>query len=301
MAASSTITLLNTLEWSKRFNFNRRSAIGNFLEPAMTSANTILQTIVGAPFAWRWNRVVTGLVTVAGQQDYVLFNYLATTAVTLGWYTVDDAGNSQLCTTAGTTGASAPSWNHTLNGTTTDGSVTWTNMGLVVANAKGSYSLNWIETSSVQDTKSKWWEMTSKIVLGLESNQARPQFISAQSDDGLGNVTFRLLTCPDAAYPVAITLQQKPPLFTSVSQTWTPIPDEYARLYNWGFLSLAWLFADDPRFQMANAKFVSGLLGASEGLSETQKNIFLQEWQSITGQPMSNQDRMQQGYQARGQ
>ena len=301
MAASSTITLLNTLEWSKRFNFNRRSAIGNFLEPAMTSANTILQTIVGAPFAWRWNRVVTGLVTVAGQQDYVLFNYLATTAVTLGWYTVDDAGNSQLCTTAGTTGASAPSWNHTLNGTTTDGSVTWTNMGLVVANAKGSYSLNWIETSSVQDTKSKWWEMTSKIVLGLESNQARPQFISAQSDDGLGNVTFRLLTCPDAAYPVAITLQQKPPLFTTVNQTWSPIPDEYARLYNWGFLSLMWLFADDPRFQMANSKFIAGLLGASEGLSETQRNIFLQEWQSITGQPMSNQDRMQQGYQARGQ
>lgn len=301
MAASSSITLLNTMEWAKKFNFNRRSAIGNFLEPVMTSANTILQTIVGAPFAWRWNRVVTGFVTVAGQQDYVLFNYLASTAVSLGWFTVDDVGNCQVCTTAGSTGASAPSWNHTLNGNTTDGGVTWKNTGLIAANAKGSYSLNWIETSSVQDLKGKWWEMTSKIVLGLESNQARPQFLAAQSDDGLGNVTFRLLTCPDAVYPVAITLQQKPPLFTSVSQTWAPIPDEYARLYNWGLLSLMWDFADDPRAQMANSKFVAGLLGASEGLTETQRNIFLQNWQSITGQPMSNQDRMQQGYQARGQ
>lgn len=300
MAASSTITLLNTIEWSKKFNFGRRSAIGNYLEPAMTCANTVLQTVVGAPFAWRWNRVVTGFVTVAGQQDYTLFNYLPNTAVKLGWYTVDDAGNSQLCTVPGATGASV-NWNHTKGGTTTDSGVTWTNMGPVIANATGSYSLNWIETSSVQDSKSKWFELTSKLVLGLDSATARPQYLAAQSDDGLGNVTFRLMPVPDAAYPVAITLQQKPPLFTKTSQLWTPMPDEYSRIYNWGFLSLMWLFADDPRFQMANAKFVSGLLGASEGLTETQRNIFLQNWQQITGQPMSNQDKMQQGYQARGQ
>jgi hypothetical protein len=61
-----------------------------------------------------------------------------------------------------------------------------------------------------------------------------------------------------------------------------------------------WLFSDDPRFGVANQKFVAQLLGASEGLSETQVNIFLGQWQAITGQPISNQDRMQQGYQSRG-
>jgi hypothetical protein len=74
MASSSTNTLLRTIEWTKKLNFGRRSAIGNFLEPAMTSANTVMQTMLGAPFAWRWNRVVTGFITTPGQQDYTLLS-----------------------------------------------------------------------------------------------------------------------------------------------------------------------------------------------------------------------------------
>lgn len=305
MAASSTITLLQTQEWAKKFNFNRASAMGNFLEPAMTSANTVLQTIVGAPFAWRWNRAVIGFITAANQQDYTVFNYQHTTAVKLGWFTVDDAGNSQKCTTAGTTGSSTPSWNHTLAGTTTDGSVTWTNMGPLGNNeVTGSYSFAWMETSSVLETTvnngSRWVAMNLKLVLDLEGKTARPTNIAAQSDDGLGNVTFRLNPVPGIAYPVVITVQQKPPLFTKTSQTWAPIPDEYSHIYNWGFLSLMWLFADDPRFGTANAKFVSALLGSNQGLTETQLNIFLQSWQAITGVPIANGIAMQQGYQARG-
>lgn len=301
---SSSITLLGTQEWSKRFNFNRRSAIGNSLEPALTSANIVLQTIVGAPFSWRWNRVLTGFITVPGQQDYTLFNYLASTNVKLGWFTIDDAANCQVCTISGSTGSSAPTWTHTIAGTTTDGGVTWTCVGpLNNTEVSGSYSLAWIETSSVQDpftTTPQWFEMTSKLSLGLDSKSGRPAFVSAQGDDGLGNITFRLMSVPDRAYPVVLTLQQKPPLFSRLDQTWSPIPDEYSHIYNWGFLSMMWLFADDPRWQLANSKFVGSLLGSAEGLSETQINIFYNTWQSITGQPLSNADRLTQGFQARG-
>lgn len=304
MAASSSIKLVQTMEWAKRFNFNRSSAIGNSLEPALTSANTILQTIVGAPFAWRWNRVLTGFITTAGQQDYTLFNYALSTNVKLGWLAVDDAGNCQKCTVTGATGSSLPTWNHTVNGATTDGGVTWTCIGpLNNSEVSSTYSLAWIETSSVQDpytTTPQWFELTSQISLGLDSKSGRPSFISAQGDDGLGNITFRLMSVPDRAYPIVLTLQQKPPLFVSVQQTWSPIPDEYSHIYNWGFLSLMWLFADDPRWQVANSKFVGSLLGSSEGLTETQINIFYNTWQGITGQPISNADRLTQGYQARG-
>jgi len=292
------------MEWAKKLNFNRSSAIGNFGEPALTSANTVAQTMLGAPFFWRWNRAIIGFITTPNQQDYTVFNYQASTAAKLGWFTIDDAGNCQKCTAAGTTGSSAPSWNHTLSGTTTDGSVTWTNMGLVTSEATGSYTFAWIENSSVQDTiqgTAKWKEMTSKLVLGLESNTSRPDFISAQIDDGLGNITFRLLSTPDAAYPIAITIQQKPPLFKGVNQTWGPIPDEYAHIYNWGFLSMMWLFSDDPRFPMANSKFVTALLSTHGGLTATQVNIFLQNWQMITGQQVQMATVEQQANQARGQ
>ena len=72
-------TILQTIEWAKKFIFLRPLAIGDFLEPAVSSANTILQTILGPPFSWRWNRVATGFICVPGQQDYTIFNWQANT------------------------------------------------------------------------------------------------------------------------------------------------------------------------------------------------------------------------------
>ena len=305
MSNSSTLTLNNSLGWSKSFNFGRNAALGNYLQPALTSANIVVQTMLGAPFSWRWNRVVTGFVTTPGVQDYTLTNRFNLTAITLGWYVVDSNGNSQKVTTAGTTGSSTPSWNATTGGTTTDGSVTWTNKGPIPVDIPLSqtYTFSWMETQSVQDitlTIPKWVEIQSKISLGLDSTQARPKFISAQGDDGLGDITFRLMPVPDVAYPVALTIQQKPPIFTNTNQTWAPIPDEYSHIYNWGFLAMMWMFADDARFTFANQKFIAHLLAASQGLTQTEINIFLNNWQNVTGQPVEKMNMTQQGTQGRG-
>lgn len=302
--ASSSITLRDTMEWAKQLNFSRTSAIGNNAEPALSSANIVIQTMLGAPFAWWWNRVMIGFVCTPGQQDYTVFNYLASTAVKVGWYTVDDAGNSQVCTTAGTTNSSTPVWNHTKGGTTTDGSVVWTNQGsLNKPEVTNTYSFAWIETASAQQVStsdSRWMEMETKQMLPLEEATARPRYVAGQLTDTNGNITFRLSAVPDKAYPVVLTLQQKPALFTKTSQTWAPIPDEYSHIYNWGFLSLMWMYANDARWQIANAKFIAGLLGTNQGLTQTQINVFLANWQYITGQPQSNQITMTQGAQARG-
>ncbi len=309
--ANSSFTLLNTMEWAKRLNFGRRSAIGNFLEPALTGANLIMQTVLGPPFEWYWNRVVTGLICTPGQQDYKIVNWQASTAYAKGILCVDSNGNCQQVTTAGTSGSGLPSWNVTTGGTTTDNGVTWTNLGPILGatsvaqpiSVSSTYTMGFVEHASVLDitsTPNKWVQITNMMDLARDSAQGRPRFVSAQADDGNGNITFRVMPVPDKAYPVTITLQQKPLIFTSVNQTWTPIPDEYQRIYTWGFLSLMWAFADDPRFTQANQKFVAQLLATAEGLDETKKNIFLQGWQAITGQPVENAARMQQGGQARG-
>jgi hypothetical protein len=305
MASTSTNTLLGTQTFAEKLNFGRRANLGNSLEPAITCANMTMQAILGPPFRWRWNRVITGFYTVANQQDYTLFNYQPTTAVKLGWVTIGN-GASQICTTAGTTGGSPPTW-PTVNGQfVTDGSVTWTCQGPVDPEAVGSYTFGWIENASVKDSAtSKWMPMTPMIGLGLDTTSGRPGNISAQIDDGQGNITFRLMPVPTVAAPVSITLQEKPGVFSAttagINQTWAPIPDEYAHLYNWGFLSFQWLFSDDPRFQIANAKFVSALLAANQGLTETERNNWLNNWSSVTGQPTQFQITQTQGNQARGQ
>lgn len=295
---SSTITLAQTIGWSKSFLANLDFTVNPHNEPAVSSANTIRQTILGAPFEWRWNRANTGFYTVKGTQDYVLKSWIANTQYNLNDFIVDTNGNSQKVTTAGISGSSAPSWNSSTSGTTTDNAITWTNMGAIY-NGSSSVSLGWVDTASVQDPTKGWMEIPVKNNLGLDANQSRPLNISAQLEDANGNYTFRLIPCPDAVYPINISVQQKAPLFVSTSQTWSPIPDELSFVYNWGFLALMYLYYEDNRFVLANTKFVASLLSLQDGLTETQRNIFLNNWASITGQPMYNMMKQQQGTQVR--
>lgn len=295
------------MSWATTFNFGRNFT-ANANEPAFTSANTVRMTMMSPPFKWRWNRNTIGWYTVAGVQDYTLINWSASYQILpsngspTSVYLIDSNGYSQQGS-AGTTGLTIPSFNSTVGGTTVDGTVTWTNVGALYTTLgiNSIWSLNWIETTSVLDpVANKWYEAQSKLCLGLDSPTSRPKFIAAQSLDNLGNVGFRLLPSPDNAYQILMNTQAVPTLFTSTSQTWSPIPDAYSHIYNWGFLALMFLYSDDYRFGYANQKFVTSLLAANEGLTETEINIFLNNWQNITGQPLEKINRLQQGTQARG-
>lgn len=299
---SSTITLANTITWAKSFINNIDPTLQTGTEPAITSANLVKQIMLQPPFDWIWNRSVTGFFCNSGSPDYWVTFWTALTAYGAGNNLIDSNGNSQVSTTGGTTGNSQPTWNTNVGGTTNDGTVVWTNKGSI-PNASSAFNFGFIETVSVQDitqSPAKWFELNPNMCLGLDSTQARPREISPQLMDAAGEVRFRLMPVPDVAYPVAITFQQKPALFTSTSSTWAPIPDEYAYIYNWGFLSLMYMYNDDPRWQVANQKFVAGLLGAQQGLTETERNIFLNNWEALSGQQNQNVVKMQQGNQARG-
>jgi hypothetical protein len=175
--------------------------------------------------------------------------------------------------------------------------------GVVVQDYVEPANFMWIESASVQDTgqsPAKWFSLTPKIHLSSDSAAARPQFISGEFDDGAGNITFRFMPAPDKVYPISITLQNKASLFTSLNQNWGPIPDEFSYIYNVGFLSYMYEFADDSRWVGARQRFISSLLGAAEGLTATEINIFLNNYQSIVVSPIEKQIQMQQGNQARG-
>jgi len=58
-----------------------------------------------------------------------------------------------------------------------------------------------------------------------------------------------------------------------------------------------WAFADDPRFQWANQKFITHLLGRADGLTALERNIFLNRWDDLTGRQQAD---INQGIQARG-
>lgn len=312
--ALSTVKISDTIEWAKRFTFDRNPVIGNGLEPALTSANLILQTILGPPFEWWWNNeeitftcnptalvatitnitIAGGVLTAVANNSFTAGQMVYLTGVTtttaLNGLVLSIASASSTQFTANTTVTAVVS--HADTGTATQ----VTTQDYTTANPEFSH----IEHASVYDINQnppKWYELEIKNSLSIDSSTDRPRFINPHVEDGSGNMTWRVMPAPDKAYPINIHVQLAAPRVTSVNQTWAPLPDFMQYIYSWGFLALMWNFADDPRFQFANQKFVAGLLARAEGIGDEEKNAFLNAWHGLTGHAQAEQ---QQGVQARG-
>jgi hypothetical protein len=314
--AISTRTIQDSINWAKRMSFNRYPVIGNSLEPALTSANIVMQVILGPPFEWWWNNqdlvftcnptpktatstvavISSGVLTVTAPNTFAQGDPIIASAFAGGLTTAN--GNIFEVLTANST-------SFTANTTLADATDT---AGVFTGLTTQDYSLNvplfsHIEHASVLDlnadgTPNKWFQLEVKNNLSLESSANRPEFIGPHIEDGSGNITFRVQSAPDKAYPVEIHVQLAAPQVTSINQTWAPLPDFMQYIYDWGFLSLMWQFADDPRAGWANNQFKAALLGRQEGLSEEQKQIFLNMWESLQAGYTA---KMQQGMNARSQ
>lgn len=237
----STITLQNTINWALPFLRYQPVTIGTANEPAITSANVILQTFLGPPFVWRWNRTSNSATsTVAGTQDY---------------------------------------------------SVSLSTFGF-------------LEKATITDPNGIVTELQLKTLMSAESagslNQARPTYLAVQADDNAGNITFRLMPIPDQIYTLTVIYQKAATLFTALSGTWAPIPDYMEYIYSRGFLAFSMEMRDDPRFSVEHSRFLASLIAASEGLSESDKNIFLGNFLDTARQGQNASLRTQQATQARG-
>lgn len=140
-------------------------------------------------------------------------------------------------------------------------------------------TFGWIEKAIVtfETNGSQTTELEVATSLAVESNPNLPTKISAQLDDDAGNITFRLMPAPDEAYVVTVMSQNAAGTFTDPSQTWAPIPDFMSFLYNSGFQAKTYEYLSDSRFQAVMQLFLQQLVAANTGLSETQRNIFLQD------------------------
>lgn len=234
---SSSFNLQNAISWCAPYMNFQPLMIGG-PEPALTNANLVLQTILGPPFCWRWNRAETTFVCTLVDQDYV---------------------------------KALPDF--------------------------GFIEKVWLKSADGNVIK----EMQVKNSQAGTKEVGRPEFVSAQSDDGAGNITFRLNVLAAEAFTVTVLYQKKATLMTSLASTWAPIPDECSYIFNWGFLAISAMLIDDVRFPIFSNKFTSHLLGAQDGLDEMQRNIFLGNWLEITKQVQRASNQSAQGTTARQQ
>jgi hypothetical protein len=157
----------------------------------------------------------------------------------------------------------------------------------------------WLEGGSISDG-TRMYGLQPRLMLEDSVDQGRPLLVSAQVDDGAGNITFRFSQVPDSIYTVKLIYQMAAPLITMAGGSWAPIPDSLAYLFNSGFLASCLEVIDDSRFPVEYSKFIKSVIAANDGLTDTEINIFLSEklidQREIQGQQLNTQ----QGRVARG-
>jgi hypothetical protein len=239
---ANTLSLWNTINWAKPFLKNQPLDVSN-MEPALTSGNIILQTMMSAPLKWRWNRGTFSFPTIpASGGTPAAFDYLLS---------LPDFG--------------------------------------------------YLEDQWLTDATGKTHSLFGAFSLQRPTGDpSRPTHICAQGDDGQGNVSFRTKQIPNAIYTVSGDYQKKPPILVSLATPFAPVPDEFAFVFNWGFLTIMSMLVDDSRFLIWEKWFIGRLLALQDGLDEVDKNLFLGLWASNTKMAMRTQGKTQQGIGGQG-
>ena len=312
---ASTHSLNDSINWVRPFVNWANLTIGINGEPAVTSANQALQTIVGPPSIWPWNRSTVSFMTTPGVQDYSVpianFGYLEGATIQLagaitnvviasGTATVSCVNNFSSLPNGGV-GQTV-----TLNGCTTAG----LNSTFILATVSPTGFTFSTVLSALTESETGATALAGDT-MGLELKwgamhearaQDRPTFIATQSCDEAGTTfVFRLMPVPDLLYQVNITYQNSPGSFsnTNLNATWG-IPDQLQYIYNYFFAFFIFDYFDDPRAARYRQLAVAALLARQSGLSETDRNLFLGNWLDLIKEESSDAMETQQGAQARG-
>lgn len=161
-------------------------------------------------------------------------------------------------------------------------------------------NFGWLEMASIADNTPIVHELEVVLDLSEETVRNQPTRIAARLDDGNGSISFRLTPPPDKVYTVTLTYQNSPVLFSSTSQTWTPIPDYLSYLYNSGFSAKSYEYINDGRFGAMLTTFLRQVIAANGGLTDSQVNIFLTDGVNAINTQQAAMQNGQLGRQGRG-
>lgn len=136
--------------------------------------------------------------------------------------------------------------------------------------------------------------------LGESSDSQQPVTLAVQLNTVGTSVKFRFLGNPNNVYTVVVWYQKFPVLMTDPTSTWGVIPDYMSFIYNRGLLAHLYEAKGDVRAQQEKVAFAAALIAASEGLTDSEINIFLAQYLANPRAFESLQIKTQQGVQARG-
>jgi hypothetical protein len=143
-------------------------------------------------------------------------------------------------------------------------------------------------------------DVYNTAALSLGGDQQQPHAVAVILNTPGTSFKIRFMGIPDQIYTIVLTYQKLPVQFAALTDGWAPIPDSYSDIYNNLFLGEAFAAVDDARSQIYRQRGVAAFLAKAEGLTDTQKNIFAQQWMAQGREQSSVVLKLQQGVQAKG-
>lgn len=309
------LNLQNTLNWTAAYIQGTPITAWLGMEPAVSIASMIRNSILNPPMTWLFNRNEVTFPTVVGQQDYILAT-MPDLAFVEKVSLTDDQGKV-----------------HEIKDV-------YNNSALAVSSFPQRPSAMSVESSSIISTvlnyKLRFLGVPNEIyTVTVTYQKLAPQFgpffISGAANAAAGNTaytgTFDVNSFPVGSTAIItgfvthtvnngsfVVVSVTPTLLTvanaaGVAETiqayvsnfsWDPIPDQYSDVYNNLFLAEAMAIVDDQRSQVYRQRGVAALLSKASGLTEMQRNAFAQQWLARDVERQSVMGAVQLGHTGRG-
>jgi hypothetical protein len=301
-------TLQQTINWAQTMVQYLPLTAGLGQEPAVSTASFIRSTIFSAPFTWAFNRKEDSSISlVQGTQDYTWsvtnFGFLEKASI------VDAQNNVQelkyvhnLSPLSASTMQQRPSEIAVLTRTT--GSVKLRVVGVpdqaytlnltyqMLPAIFGPFLISSVANEIAGDT-------TYTGVFDVDALAAGGFASVTGFTNAANNGTFLIVSVNATTLVLANAGGVAETHTAYVSNfSWSPIPDNYNYIYNTLFLGEMLSLAGEPNAQQYRQRGMASLLAKAEGLTETQKDVFMQQWLARGIEETSTNIRLQQRVQA---
>jgi hypothetical protein len=310
-------TLLSTVNSVKPYlGFVPLFAGVNF-EPATSAQSSTRNTILRAPFCWAFNRSTTSfaLTSSPSTSDYTKvipdFGFIEEASLT------DDSGNTHQIkdvynTSTTLSQANEQGRSNSISVVSSDGlgNVTFrfsqppdkpytATIIYQKAPSPQGIGVTAFGTTSVANASG-----SNTVYTGSFSPLALPALsyvVIAGFSNAVNNGTFLVVSCTATTLTVANAsgVSETPSATASVTpNSWAPMPDFMADVYRPLFFAEMMAASGDERAGQYRQRGMAALLSKLQGLENTQKSPFMQQWLSREIQQMESQLRTQQYTQA---
>ena len=290
---SSTLTIRAVIQYARTFDWAIPTVglAGFENEPALSFAQDIVFRLMNKANPWKWNSYLfPTFYTQPYQQDYPT----SISQNTLGWLesaTMIDVNNTQqpkpqppvrcVARLLPTSKVDAPTeicWipnRNAILGTWPGNAVTYTSP--LVLNGVGGPGSN--PFTAIKDPNGNIQVVTQYGTTAVSGNPAWPAANATagtvttdgsvqwtvQDPNGVAIRLNALATFNSVVWQLDVSYQQKPPLLTSTSQTFTPIPDDLNPLIKQGFLAWCRKKVDNKLFLAEYTQWMTDIQVAMEG------------------------------------